>query len=639
MNIDLENHVNPFSLTGARCRIRSRTARASPLRTAAAHGGAPGDDHLGMRLRSATGAAALDPDDFFAEIGVTAPKFSETGRKQHLIRGPTPVSTVLPEKQFLGVVDSNNRGRASGAAHRATQGGRPSVHAPGRPGGRYDRTARRTCDDTPAVQEAFLTEPSIPDAVARHGALARAASARALESIIERSLGRAASPSAAAPAPAGSPAAPSAPAPPSVPTPASTSAAPAPAPRQPASAFRREVLAETRARFSAAEAQVQLTRMQALASKGRDAERARFERQLCAEARRREGVERDIDVCGAQLEAARQEAASLRHAFQLLARRQAFEHELLLRCEEALQRHADAQPLVALLGEAFLHVPPEEVVQKYETLEAGYLQAHRASETLLLAARRLEGELADARDDGRAQTRRVSEQLTRKLAAADARYQALQAENDRLRESVALTQDSQAKYLQLSYAVAEMWNRWTDAKTLGGSVAALASARVGGKGGGKGPDRGPDRGSLHPNLSEPLQVIRSMNTLLAVCFPQADASSEAFRRIATLANHAWTRLFVFPEAGRGAGDGARAAGEGGLKDYDHLRGDPYKILEECVRRAEQAHADRQGTAGRAARTAAENKMLREDVERLTARLRQVESDLRRWEGKAGLAPR
>lgn len=538
----LDSPVNPFSLTGARCRLRSPSARKSPLRadmhrTDTTHFN---EHSMGLTFRHAKGSATIDPDEFFAEIGVTEPKFTETGRKLMMLPKPTPVSSVLRPKR------PGSTGSASSIPSTPTKNKARCIS---------EQAQRRSTDSlkvTRAMQNVFLTEPVLEELLpeqqksidkrAKQEGPASTSGSKLITNLIKNSAEKLENLTnkiteyrPATPAKQETPKSPT---------------------RLQVSAYKNTLREDVRQRFSTAQALKQMAQIRADEGKIRERDRAQFEVALFNERSEKAAHERDISVLQAKLEAATHEIESLRTALSLLTRKHEVEHKRLLTLELEAQKHRDAQPLLKLLDEQFSHMPPEEVLRKIEVLESANLQTFNKVQDTTEALKTTENLLIQERLEHGSKLQKLGETVSLPIHTLEKRVSDLTAENEKLNDDLRIVLDSQERYLALSFAVAELWSQWIDPKTHNGGVAKLAGRK------GEG---------LDPDLSKPMEVLRCIGNLLSICFPQVEASSTAFRRIATLANRAWSRILS-------------------ADDTDCLlKYNIYAILEECCNRAENGH--------------------------------------------------
>lgn len=572
----LDNPVNPFSLTGARCRLRSPSARKSPLRadmhrTDITHFN---EHSMGLTFRHAKGSATIDPDEFFAEIGITEPKFTETGRKMMMLPKPTPVSTVLRPKR----PGSTNSSSAI-----------PSTPTKNRARCISEQAQKKSADSlrmTKAMQNVFLTEPALEEllpeqqksvgkrlkqegaALTSGGKLIQTLiknSAEKLESLTNQAIDSKPT------------------------TPVRQEAAKSPA-RLQASVYKNTLREDVRQRFSTAQALKQMAQIRADEGKIRERDRAQFESALFSERSEKIAHERDVNVLQAKLEAANHEIESLRTALFLLTRKHEVEHERLLKLELEAQKHRDAQPLLKLLDEQFSHMPPEEVLRKIEVLESANLQTFNKVQDTTEALKATESLLIQERLEHGNKLQKLGETVSLPIHALEKRVSDLTAENEKLNDDLRIVLDSQERYLALSFAVAELWSQWIDPKTHNGGVAKLAGRK------GEG---------LDPDLSKPMEVLRCVGNLLSICFPQVEASSVAFRKIATLANRAWSRILSADDT------------ECLLKYNIHA------ILEECCSRAENGHKTELYLKSIIKRLELENKRILGELARSEQRCKQL----------------
>ncbi|EES98739.1 Chromosome segregation protein SMC [Giardia duodenalis] len=572
----LDNPVNPFSLTGARCRLRSPSARKSPLR---------GDMHrtdithfnehsMGLTFRHSKGSATIDPDEFFAEIGVTEPKFTETGRKLMMLPKPTPVSSVLRPKRPGSV---------------GSPGSVPATPTKNRARCTSEQAQKRSTDALKMVktmQNVFLTEPVLEellpeqqkliDRKVRQEGSASTSSNKLIKTLIKNSAEKLENLTSQTTEHK-----------PATPVKPETPKSPA---RLQTSVYKNTLREDVRQRFSTAQALKQMAQIRADEGKMREQDRVQFETALFSERSEKIAHERDINVLQAKLEAANHEIESLRTALFLLTRKHEVEHERLLKLELEAQKHRDAQPLIKLLDEQFSHMPPEEVLRKIEVLESANLQTFNKVQDTTEALKATESLLIQERLDHGNKLQKLGETVSLPIHTLEKRVSDLTAENEKLNDDLRIVLDSQERYLALSFAVAELWSQWIDPKTHNGGVAKLAGRK------GEG---------LDPDLSKPMEVLRCIGNLLSICFPQVEASSTAFRKIATLANRAWSRILS-------------------ADDTDCLlKYNIHAILEECCNRAENGHKTELYLKGIIRRLELENKRISGELARTEQRCKQL----------------
>jgi len=337
-----------------------------------------------------------------------------------------------------------------------------------------------------------------------------------------------------------------------------------------------------------------VTAIRSQEAKLRDTDREGFERILFHEGELRQAAERDLAVVRAQLEASAHEADALRRGFQLLSRKQEIEHKRLLKAEEENQSFKGLKPLVDALGEQFTHMAPEAVIRKISTLESEFLRVYNQAKDAQDQLEEAEAKVGAVHIQAEIQLKKGTEQLTQQLAERDTEISSLRTELAALQESARLTSGVQARYLALSFAVADLWSTWTDIRANQPYTPRIQKLV------------GSGEAKLDPDLSQPLEVIRCLHTLLTMCYPHADAASVAYQRLASLANHAWFHLFCNDPK------------------MQELKSDVYGLLKACYDRAEKATYDRQSFEAKISRMEHRHSQDMEEIQKLQRRVRRLE---------------
>lgn len=584
---DLENHVNPFSLTGARCRLRSPSARKSQRRRQTVPERSEQPEQLEQpltALRHAQGSAVLDPDAFFAEIGIDQPLFSQTGKALNMLPKPTPVSTVLGPK---GKTRSSRSTKVASVAKK----------------------------EVVDLEKAFLTDLNVNDLIPSN----MTRSKRPMTAQAQK-------PTRITAATPTTPLATTTPIRPRTSCKASdqkmsdviTDLEPRPIDeekpsrqRRMQSPYRVPTRDETRRSFAVTQALKQLTSMQAKHTKELEKQRKTFDNVLWRERAENLSNTHVVEVLRVQLEAAQLEIKSLRNALRLLMTKGSFEHSRLMDLELESQGNKDAQALLTALNQQFLHMPPEKVLTRVELLEEQVLKTFTDLQESATTIQELEQKLEMERKQHKHEIQRLTSTLTDPIAQLEEHVKSLTDTNTELKENGEMAKTAQERYLALSFAIADLWTQWIDPKTHGGSVARilLGATKEGGTTDRFNPqtklDLGLNTDLLHPDLSRPFEILRCIKALLSMCYPKIDASGRAFRKVAALANRAWSRVLA------------------PIDTECLLKYDIYGTLEECCRRAEEAEAREARLRDTIQRQKLETKRLYSEVGRLEKQIRKL----------------
>lgn len=576
---DLEAHVNPFSLTGARCRLRSPSARRSQRR----HQTVPEQsDQPITTLRSAQGSAVLDPDAFFAEIGIDQPLFSQTGKALNMLPKPTPVSTVLDPKGKSGrskttkVASLAKKEVADLEKAFLTDLNVSDLIPSGMIRSKRPMTAQtqKHVPTTPTTPNKNTTIPVRPHTSCKASDQKASSIMTELESGQDEGK--------------------------------TTSQ------KEWKSPYRIPTRDETRRSFAVTQALKQLTTMQAKHSKELEKQRKTFDTVIWRERAENLSNTHVVEVLRVQLEAAQLEIKSLRSALKLLMTKGSLEHSRLMDLELESQGNKDAQKLLTALNQQFLHMPPEKILTRVELLEEQAIKTFTDLQESANTIQELEQKLEMERKEHKHELQRLTSTLTNPITQLEEHVKSLTDANTELKENGEMTKTAQERYLALSFAIADLWTQWIDPKTHGGSVARIllnATKDTGATMDKHNPhvktDLGANTDLLHPDLSRPFEIIRCIKALLSMCYPKIDASGRAFRKVAALANRAWSRILA------------------PIDTECLLKYDIYGTLEECCRRAEEAEAREARLRDTIRRQKLEAKRLYSEVGRLEKQVRKL----------------
>eukprot|EP00002_Diphylleia_rotans_P002480 TRINITY_DN1155_c1_g1_i4.p1 TRINITY_DN1155_c1_g1~~TRINITY_DN1155_c1_g1_i4.p1 ORF type:complete len:468 (-),score=92.51 TRINITY_DN1155_c1_g1_i4:625-2028(-) len=234
----------------------------------------------------------------------------------------------------------------------------------------------------------------------------------------------------------------------------------------------------------------------------------------------------DAEASQKEVDMIKSEYDAQRHIVDMLRLKLAKMSEREIENQRKLKVFSKMEPIFRKLAERFDFASPEDVIERLENLERyqleSYTQLLEAQEQRNMMERKLDQSVKEKDESYRM---RLVE-LNQALEKSERRYSELQGQVSKLQSGLHRADETQDKYLTLSFTILDIYNRWIKSEiALQAKTRASHEVQV----------------IDNPDLSDPLQLLNAMQNILS--FASNSLACERLREISGISNSLWLTFF------------------------------------------------------------------------------------------------